>query len=143
MIAKSHVILVFGHPFFISRKEQLDRFQQCKGYLYQVLVATQTVWWLYALDCLKHKPFSISARLFCHFSSDFLNFLLLHLTSSLTQNHFSFNLYQFTAYLNICRGINGKDHYMQLKLGDISTIKIKNHAWCFAAKNMAIHTLVG
>ena len=45
---------------------------------------------------------------------------------------------------------------MQLKLGDISTIKIKNHAWCFAAKNIGgsshlwwqilidyIHTLVG
>ena len=25
---------------------------------------------------------------------------------------------------------------MQLKLGDISTIKIQNHAWCFAAKNI-------
>ena len=42
VITKSHVILVFGHPFFISRKEQLDRFQKCKGYLYQVMVTTQT-----------------------------------------------------------------------------------------------------
>ena len=36
------------------------------------------------------------------------------------------NLYQFTAYFYMQR--YSKDRYMQLKLRDISTIKIKNHA---------------
>ena len=86
-------------PFFISGKEQYDGFQQCKGYLYQVLVATQTVYWLQAVreDCLNHKPFSISARLFGHSSSDFSNFLLLHPTSSLTHR---------TIFHSICDGAN-------------------------------------
>ena len=84
--------------------------------------------WLQAIreDCLNHKPFSISAKLFCHSSWDFLNFLLLHSTLWLTvKDYFLFNLYPFIAYFNMQR--SSKDHYMLLNLGDVSRIDIKDH----------------
>ena len=39
--------------------------------------------------------------------------------------YFPVHLYPFTAYFYMLR--YGKDHHMQLKLGDVSRIKIKNH----------------
>ena len=86
--------------------------------------------WMHAIrreDCLNHEPLSISASFFCHSSWDFFNFLPLHQTSSqfTAKDYFPFYLYPFTAYFYMQRW--SKDHYMQLKLGDVSRIEIKNH----------------
>ena len=40
-------------------------------------------------------------------------------------DYFPFNLHPFTAYFYKQR--YSKDHFMQLKLGDVSRIEIKNH----------------
>ena len=84
-------------------------------------------WWMHTTrkDCLNYKPSSTSARLFCPSSWDFFNFLLLHPTSWVTvKDYFLFNLYSFTAYFYMQR--YSRDHYLQLKLGDVSRIEIKN-----------------
>ena len=42
------------------------------------------------------------------------------------KDHFPFYLHPFTAYFYMQRS-DSKDHYMQLKLGDVLRIEIKNH----------------
>ena len=63
---------------------------------------------------------------FCLSSWEFFNFLLLHPTPWLTvKEYFLSNFHPFTAYFFMQR--YSKDHFMQLKLGNVSTTELKNH----------------